>query len=260
MLPVAALGWAPGELVRLLLAHLPLPAADRVALSLLALLLSLLGAAFVSAAVIGTLTGAASVGCGPSPPSASVDAVESGLSQMGKVLRTQLLLLLLLGVALLPSLMSLALLLGAGIPALSARPEGLLYLSTLLCCLPIFSLLGLRFSLALTATAADQAGGIAALRRSALLSRGRLLDLLSFGLLWAGVVAPMLLCAVSSSLLLVPRGLCLVESGLGIALGFLFTLQGQGAAVGLALIYADACAALGLQTRLRHLARKRHYR
>ncbi len=252
MLPVALLGWAPGEALRLLALLLPLPARDRVALSLGALALSLAGAAFVTAAVIGTLTGPVEPR-GAAGQAHTIDVFQVGLSRMAEVLRTQVLLLALLLATLLPPLLSVGRLLeGSG-------PGGLWCLLALLICLPVFSLLGLRFSLALTAAAVDEAG-VGALRRSAVLARGRLLDLVAFGLLWAGFVAPLLLCSASCWLLLLPKGLLLLSHGVGIGLGLLFTLQGQGAAVGLALLYADACEATGLKTRLSHLARQRHYR
>src|SRR5438477_232173 len=84
-----------------------------------------------------------------------------------------------------------------------------------------------------------------------------LLSLLAFGLLVAGAMAPLLLLSLSGWLLLASRGLLFLSLLIGLCTSFLLSLQGQGAAVGLALLYADACAETGLPTRLLHLARQR---
>ena len=162
VLLISIVGWAPGELVRLLTAMLPLSRSERLMGSLAALCLSLLGVAFVSAAVVGLLTR-------PSP---------------------------------------------------AAQPSA----------------------------RAD---------RAAALSSRRLWEVLAFGLLVACWMAPLGAASAASWTLLTAQGHCLLAHAIGMFLSYLGTLQCQGAAVGLALLYADACAEGGLPTRLGHLARFR---
>lgn len=160
VLLISLVGWAPGELVRLLAFLLPLSPPERMLGSLASLGLSLLGVAFVSVAVVGLLARS-----GPGP---------------------------------------------------CANPAP----------------------------------------RAAPLPARRLWELVVFALLVAGWMAPLCGASLASFALLTAQGHCLLAHAIGMLLSFLGTLQCQGAAVGLALLYADACAEGGLPTRLSHLARR----
>ncbi|MCS6911974.1 MAG: hypothetical protein RMK29_01265 [Myxococcales bacterium] len=123
----------------------------------------------------------------------------------------------------------------------------------------VLTLLGICLVSAAVVRLLQRPGGACPARvwahRGATLSGRRLWELLCFGVLGAAWMAPMVAASVTSWVLLTGCGHLLLACAVGIIFRVVGMLQGLAAAVGLVLLYADACAESGLPTRLRHLAR-----